>query len=101
MTTPQNPMKFLDQNNPLIQGCPAALDTGIITHPTEGKIGGVTVRTTSATVTVLLGTEDLGNWITVLQGLLEAMGGGPKLQAATMNDVAAMNGTLEKLHPSR
>lgn len=101
MTTPQNPASFLDQNNPLIATGPARLDLGVITHPQNGKIGVVTVRTSSSTVHAFLTAEEVGQWADLLNGLKEALGGGTKLQPATMNDVAAMNGTLEKLHPSR
>jgi hypothetical protein len=101
MTTPQNPMQFLDQNNPLISTGAARLDLGIIAHPQTGKIGGVTVRTSSASVTVFLTADEAGQWADLLNGLKDALGGASKLVPANMGDVAAMNGTLEKLHPSR
>lgn len=101
MTMPQNPAQFLDQNNPLIATGPSRLDLGIISHPQSGKIGVVTVRTSSATVHSFMNAEEIGQWVDLLSGLKEALGGGTKLQPATMGDVAAMNGTLEKLHPSR
>jgi hypothetical protein len=100
-TPPQNPMAFLDQNNPLVATGPARLDLGIISHPQTGQLGGVTMRTQSGTLTAFLTADEVGQWVDLLNGLKEALGGGSKLVPASMGDVAAMNGTLEKLHPSR
>lgn len=92
-------MQFLDPNNPLLASGPARLDAGIITHPVQGKIAMATVRTQSTTVTVALSADDIGNWVEMLQGLQAALGGGSKLQAANMGDVAALN-SLRKLDGS-
>lgn len=91
MTSPDpSEMRFLDVHNPLIGGGPARIDTGIIQHPEAGKLGVLTVRTASATVTCLMGDVDLDNWADHIHQLADALRGGPKLAAATMGDVAAL-----------
>lgn len=91
MTSPDpNELRFLDVNNPLISGGPARIDTGIIDHPEAGKLGVFTLRTGSATVTALLSADDLDGWADHIKNLATALRGGPKLAAATMGDVAAL-----------
>lgn len=97
MTSPDpSQMCFLDVHNPLIGGGPARIDTGIIQHPDAGKMGVLTVRTSSATVTVLMGDSDLDNWADHIHQLADALRGGPKLAAATMGDVAALDTTMQR-----
>lgn len=83
-------MRFLDVNNPLVSGGPARIDTGIIAHPEAGNLGVLTLRTGSATVTVLLNANDLDSWADHIKSLATSLRGGPKLAAATMGDVAAL-----------
>jgi hypothetical protein len=94
MTTPiQNPMQFIDPNNPLLNGGVARLDVGSITPPGQDQVGVVTVRTSSATVTVLMTAKNLREWADILTGLADQMDGGAGLQVATMQDVAALDPT--------
>lgn len=91
MTSPDpSQMRFLDVGNPLISGGPARIDSGIIQHPEAGKLGVLTVRTGSATVTCFMGADDLDNWADHIHLLADALRGGPKLVPATMGDVAAL-----------
>lgn len=94
MTMP-NPMQFIDPNNPLLATGQARLDLGTINIPGAGEFGVVTVRTASATQTVMLAAKDVAEWAKSLTGLSEAMGGS-KLQVATAMDVAALDTTMQR-----
>jgi hypothetical protein len=94
MTMPDNPLQFLDPNNPLLSGGPARLDGGVIEHPTEGRMGGLSVRTGSTTCAVFMGADDLDKWAAFISGLADEVRGGPKLAKATMADVAALGSTM-------
>jgi hypothetical protein len=97
MTSPDpNQMRFLDINNPLCAGGPARIDSGII-GTEQGKMGVLTVRTASTTLTVVMNTDDLRNWAEHISNLADAMdGGGTKLVAAGMGDVVALDTTMRK-----
>jgi hypothetical protein len=86
MTTP--PVPLLDAGNSLIAQVPAQLHTGMVSGP-AGKIGVVTLRTTSTTVTVFLSAVDLRTWAELLTGLADKMSGG--LTQATAADIAVLN----------
>lgn len=91
-----NQMRFLDVNNPLVGGGPARIDSGII-QSEQGKMGVLTVRTVSATVTVVMSCEDLRNWADHINNLADHMdGSGTKLVPATMGDVVALDTTMRK-----
>jgi hypothetical protein len=93
MTTP-NALQFIDPNNPLLNGGPAKLDTGSIVGPDGKKVGVLTIRTASTTVTVLMGAVHLNEWSEILGNLAKDIGGGAKLQAASMMDVASLDPTM-------
>ena len=103
MTTPrQNPSQFLDAGNPLLSAGPARLDGGVITTP-QGKLGCLTVRTSSTTTTVLVEADDLRKWAQFISDLADqADGGGTRLIAASAIDAAAldatMRGSVKSLH---
>jgi hypothetical protein len=94
MTTPNVP-QFIDPNNPLLNGGPAKLDTGTIVGPEGKKVGVLTIRTASTTVTVLMAAENLNEWGDLIKDLAASLGGGAKLQAASMMDVAALDTTMQ------
>lgn len=95
MTTP-NP-SFLDPNNQLLSGGPARLDVGSMEHPQMGKVGLITIRTSSTTLTVLMNPESLHEWAGILNGLADQMGGAPKLQAAGPQDLAGIAQALKRV----
>jgi hypothetical protein len=95
MTMPEqgNTMPFIDPNNPLCGPGPARLDTGVIQHPVDGKMGIATVRTPSTTVTLVMQPEDLRGWGDSLHALADQIEGKepkPKLAVATPQDVAVL-----------
>ena len=98
MTSPQQPvtLPFIDPNNPLVGPGPAQLDTGIVQHPIDGKIGIATVRTASTTLTVVMGPDDLRSWGDSLHALADQMEGKskPQLVAATPGDAALVKQSL-------
>jgi hypothetical protein len=66
-----------DVNNRLLAPGPAQLVTGLIPGP-AGWLGVLTLRTTSATVTVMLDRETVQGWGVMLGQLEDAMdGSGP------------------------
>jgi hypothetical protein len=90
--------QFIDPNNQLLNGGPARLDTGSITTPDGKKVGVVTIRTSSTTITVLMDAPNLDEWGDIIKNLAKELGGGVKLQAASAMDVAALQPTMR---PSR
>lgn len=104
MTTPQAPntMPFIDPNNPLCGPGPARLDTGVIQHPTDGKMGIATVRTPSTTLTLVMQPDDLRGWAESLKNLADQIEGiEPKKQlvVAGPQDAALLKQSLA--HPGR
>ncbi len=90
MTTPQqSPGQLFDAGNILLAQGPARLDTGSVTTPERTKVGIVTIRTSSTTLTVFVTAADLREWAGVLSGLADQMTGG--LVTATAADVATVN----------
>lgn len=87
--------QFLDTGNPLLAGGPAKLDTGSITTEDGQQAGVLTVRTSSATVTVLLNATSLDEWGDLIKTLAASLGGGKKLQAASVFDVASLDPTMQ------
>ena len=87
-------MRFLDVNNPLCAGGPARIDSGMI-GTEQGKMGVITFRTSSTTLTVVMNADDCRNWADHINGLADALdGGGTKLVPAGMGDVAALDKTM-------
>jgi hypothetical protein len=81
-----------DPANPLFNpgaAGPSRLDTALLTAADGTRLGLVSVRTTSATVCVVLNGAQLREWADILGGLADAAGGG-KLAAATMADVVTL-----------
>jgi hypothetical protein len=74
MTGPLPPVA--DEANDLLAPAPAKLATGMSPRPGGGMIGVVTVRTTSATVTVFLQPGEVKEWADLLNGLHAQMGAG-------------------------
>jgi hypothetical protein len=85
VTTPQVP--FVDMGNTLLTQVQSQLDTGSVTTP-AGKIGLITIRTASTTLTVFLGADDLRQWSELLAALANELTSG--LMQATIADVAAV-----------
>jgi hypothetical protein len=84
VTVPQAPRSYLDENNPLLSGVPARLDTGAIGLPAgAGTAGVVTVRTASTTVTVILTAAELDTWAGVLRNLASTVREAPVLARPT------------------
>jgi len=84
MTTPQRPL--VDEGNPLLSQGPAQLDTGTVNTP-DGKLGLLTIRTGSTTLTVILPPANVREWANVLNNFAASMGG---LVTASAADVAAV-----------
>ena len=85
MTTPN--FKFLDPNNQLLAAGPAALETGTIAPPGKPALGVLTFRTSSTTLTTLMGVEDLRQWAGIINDLADSIDGGAKLALATPMDL--------------
>ena len=85
--------EYLDPNNPLLATGPARLDTGTITMPQLGEVAVLTVRSSSATQTVMLSKDDLRKWRTLIDKLDDSVNG-PVLEKATIADVAALDGSI-------
>lgn len=73
MTTPPQPPPF-DPGNQLLAGGPAQLSVDEVMTP-QGKLGVLTIRTTSATVSVFLSREDLATWAATIQRKADDMSG--------------------------
>lgn len=84
--------QFIDAGNELLAQVPARLDTGTIDVPGAGKLGVLTLRTTSATVTVFLGAEDLRSWGALLTSLAGQVGG---IAMAAPGDLAVLGDLLK------
>jgi hypothetical protein len=93
----QPPPAAYDAGNPLLAPGPARLDLASADQPGGGKIALVTVRTASATQTVMLSAEDLRVWAGLLTGLADEMTGG--LVVATPLDVAALDQLASQFPP--
>lgn len=87
MTTPPQ-VPLIDAGNSLIAQVPAQLYTGSVTTP-AGKIGVLTIRTSSTTLTVFLEADDLRNWVQLLTSLADQLTGG--LVHASVIDVAVLD----------
>lgn len=96
MTQPQQPA-LIDTGNPLLSGGPARLDTGSVWAEGGGtQVGVVTVRTTSATVSVMLTRAQLRSWAGLLTSLADSFSESGLMVAAAA-DVprpAAIDGRL-------
>lgn len=73
MTTPQEVPMF-DTGNPLLDRVPANMTLGTIDTP-AGKLLVLTVRTSSATLTVLLTKDDAKGWAKMLDAEADGMNG--------------------------
>lgn len=92
---PQEIPQYLDPHNPLLASGPARLDAGTIELPGVGRLGVLTVRTPSTTVTVMLSAEDVATWTDLLAKVRDDLGG-KKLVAATPMEVAALDTTMKR-----
>ncbi len=96
-TPPQPPMQgapLVDQGNSLLAPVPARMDTGTIDMMGQ-QMGVLTIRTTSATITVMLGASDLRAWSEILVKLADKMAGAGLVQATPV-DIAALAQQLEQ-----
>ena len=84
---------LLDQGNPLLAPGPSRLDTGIVAGP-AGKLGIVTLRTSSSTTTAFMNEAGVRQWAKLLAELADQLGGGAVVQPATAADVAALQQML-------
>lgn len=90
MTTPAR-KTFLDADNPLLAGGPAQLDAGAISLAAgAGNAGVLTLRTTSATVTVIMTAADLDAWAKVISDLAAQVRAAPVLDRAPVSDISAL-----------
>lgn len=64
---------FFDAGNSLLSQVTCQLHTGAIREQGQEPRGVVTIRTASTTVTVVLLTRDLGEWIGILSGLRDSL----------------------------
>lgn len=92
MTTPNN-MQFIDQNNPLLAGGPAKLDGGTIESPATGKMGVLTMRTSSGTLTAMMDAGSLRNWSKFIEALADEVEGKKHLATASPMDLQALSGS--------
>lgn len=86
MTMPEVPLT--DSGNSLLAQAPAQMHTGFITTP-AGKLGVLTFRTASTTMTIFLGEADLRGWSGALKAMADQIGGG--LVPASPLDIAAVS----------
>lgn len=76
MTRPPGPPSFLGAVNPLLAQVPVRLETGTVDLPGgAGKVAVLQVQTASTTMHVILGAEDLGNWVKVISDLHASLSG--------------------------
>ena len=85
MTVPQ--VSLVDAGNALVAQVPTQIHSGSVMTP-AGKLGVVTLRTASTTMTVFLSGAELRSWATMLTGLADEVTGG--LVTASAADVAAV-----------
>jgi hypothetical protein len=90
MTNPsqQPQVPLVDAGNALLAPVPAQMHAGMVNGP-DGKTGVITVRTSSATLTVFLGAADLRSWASLLTALADELTGG--LAQATAADIAVLS----------
>lgn len=90
MSSP-GPAPFLDQNNPLLAGAPARLDTGVLGLPAgAGTAGVVTIRTASTTLTVLMSAADLDTWAGEFRKLAATVRDAPVLDRTPVAGISAL-----------
>lgn len=58
-----------DPCNPLLATAESRLDTAVMQLPDGSRAGAVTIRTATATVTVMLAAPDLKDWSTAIAAL--------------------------------
>jgi hypothetical protein len=91
VTAPARDRPFLDQDNQLLAGGPARLDTGVIGLPAgAGNVGALTIRTASSTQTVFMTAADLDSWAKVVGDLAAAVRAAPVLTLPTAGETAAL-----------
>lgn len=86
MTVPQ--AALIDTGNPLLARVPVDLKTGAVETP-AGKLGVLTLRTSSSTLTLFLSAGDLRDWTRLLTELANQLTGG--IVPATAADVAVLH----------
>jgi hypothetical protein len=97
MTVPQQGPPLVDQGNTLLNHVPARMDSGTVDIPGTGKLGVLTIRTGSTTLTIMLSAADLRDWAGIMSGLADQMTGG--LVKATPIDIAALSQELRQSPP--
>jgi hypothetical protein len=93
VTAPDS-LRWLDPNNRLLAGGPVTLECGTVAKPGEPLVVGVTMRTDSATVTGFITPAQLNEWADYLAQACAALDGSPRLEAATMADLARLDPTI-------
>ncbi len=78
---------FFDIANTLLGQVPVTIDTGTIDSPDGIKLGVLTFRTASTTLTVLLGADDVATWGELLTDLARSMKNN-SVTPASMEDLA-------------
>ncbi len=82
---------FLDQDNKLLAGVPACLDTGVIPLPAgAGNAGILTIRTASTTVSVVMSAADLDTWAGVVRDLAAQVRNAPVLALPNAGETIAL-----------
>lgn len=79
---------LVDPANGLLAPGDARMETGSVTLPGGARLGVVTMRTSSATLTVFLGPEDLRQWGEMLTALGSQLGGA--VAPATVADMSLL-----------
>jgi hypothetical protein len=91
VSAPARNRPFLDQDNHLLAGVPARLDTGVIGLPAgAGNMGVLTVRTASTTVSVVMTAADLDGWARAVSDLAATVRAAPVLALPTAGETAAL-----------
>lgn len=93
MTAPQTPF---DTGNPLLARAPVRLETGTLDTP-DGKLGALTLRSATTTMTAFLTAEDLRTWSDLLGQLADSLSG-VTVVAASPVDIARLNQQIAALN---
>jgi hypothetical protein len=73
VSTPGQQAPFLDAANLLLASGPARIETGTIDIPGTGRVGALTIRTASTTLTVFLTAVQLDEWALMVSNLAAAV----------------------------
>jgi len=90
--TPGSHPALIDQGNPLFGPAACQLDTGVLSPGNGTKVGVLTIRTPTTTLTVMLAGPELGRWAQAISGLADQVSGtGPGLALPSPADISAVS----------